>query len=77
MLYSCLERCNTAESMKQILLPQGPLGIAIMLLMMLLIFTVPFALTAWLVSLVAPWWVSLPCAVLVAMLVFLRAVKFK
>jgi hypothetical protein len=63
--------------MKQILLPQGPLGIAIMLLMMLLIFTVPFVLTAWLVSLVAPWWVSLPCATFVAMLVFVFAVKFK
>jgi len=63
--------------MKQILLPQGPLGIAIMLLMMLLIFTVPFVLTAWLVSLVAPWWVAEPCAFLVAIVVFLLAVRFK
>jgi len=61
----------------QILLPQGPLGIAIMLLMMLLIFAVPFALTAWLVSLVAPWWVWGPCAGLVAMVVFVATVRFK
>jgi len=63
--------------MKKILLPPGIQGIAIMLLLMLLIFTVPFALTAWLVLKFAPWYVAGPSSLLVALLVFVATVKFK
>jgi hypothetical protein len=63
--------------MKKILLPNNNFGGCIMLLLMFLVFTVPFTLTAWLVLRVAPWYVAGPSALLVAMVVFLAVVKFK
>lgn len=45
---------------KNIKLPNNAFGIAIMLILLLLVIIVPFVVTFWLVSLVAPWWVCAP-----------------
>jgi hypothetical protein len=62
--------------MKQILLPNNAFGTIIMLFAILLVILVPLSVTGWLVSLVAPWWVAAPCALLVSLVIFLRVVKF-
>lgn len=48
-----------------------------MVLLMVLLAVVPLVVSYWLISLVAPWWVAVPTAVLVAVLVFCKNVKFK
>lgn len=63
--------------MKQITLPNNWIGISIMLLLAALLLVVPAAVTLWLVSLVAPWWVAVPCAVAAGLVVMLLTVKFK
>ena len=62
---------------KQIILPNNGIGISIMLLAVALLLVVPAAVTLWLVSLVAPWWVAVPCAVAAGLVVILLTVKFK
>ena len=62
---------------KQIILPNNWIGISIMLLAVALLQIVPAAVTLWLVSLVAPWWVAVPCAVAAGLVVMLLTVKFK
>lgn len=61
----------------KILLPNNGFGQLLMLAAVLLIISVPFAITYWLVALIAPWWVSLPCSLLVSLLALLTTVKFK
>jgi hypothetical protein len=47
-----------------------------MLLLLILVFVVPFVIVLWAVSLVAPLWVAIPFALLVALVLFLRLVKW-
>lgn len=63
--------------MKRVILPNNWIGISIMLLAIALLQVVPAAVTLWLVSLVAPWWVAVPCAVAAGLVVMLLTVKFK
>ena len=62
--------------MKTILLPNNTFGAIIMLILVALSAIVPFVLTAWLVTLVAPWWVAGPVALLVSIVCFCKIVKF-
>ena len=63
--------------MKPIILPNNNFGCAIMTILLALLFIVPFTLTAWLVLLIAPWWVAGPLALLVAVVTFVKLTKFK
>lgn len=63
--------------MNKITLPNNTFGRLLMLTIILLVILVPLAVVGWLVSLIAPWWVALPCALLAALTVFLVTVKFK
>ena len=63
--------------MKKILLPANNFGLLIMLLLIALGAIVPFVLAVWLVSLVAPWWVTLPIALAVSLVSVLLLVNFK
>lgn len=47
--------------------------IAAILLWIVVSFTVPL----WLVLMIAPWWVAVPVALLVALIAFITCVKFK
>src|SRR5574343_642007 len=67
---------NTPMS-KKILLPNNAFGCLILLGLMALAFIVPFCVTLWLASLLAPWWVSVPLAIAVGTVVFLKNVSFK
>ena len=62
---------------KQVILPDNWIGISIMLLAVALLLVVPAVVTLWLVSLVAPWWVAVPCAVAAGLLTVLRFVHFE
>lgn len=62
---------------KKIILPNNAFGCLILLAVLMLIFAVPFCVVFWLVSLVAPWWVSCPLAVAAGMISFLILVTFK
>lgn len=62
---------------KKILLPNNNFGACLMLLVVILVATVPFIVTAWLMLFIAPFWVVGPLALLVEMIVFLKVVKFK
>lgn len=62
--------------MKKVILPRNAFGVAVMLLLLFLTAAVPFAVSFWLVSLVAPWWVSFPSACLISLVTFLKLVKF-
>jgi hypothetical protein len=62
---------------KQILLPNGTFGLLLMLALIVLIITVPFVAVFWAVALVAPWWVALPCGLLMSLVTFLVTVKFR
>ena len=48
-----------------------------MLLVVALLQIVPATVTLWLVLLVAPWWVAVPCAFAAGLVVMLLTVKFK
>lgn len=63
--------------MKRVILPNNWIGISIMLLAIFLLLAVPAAATLWLASLVAPWWVAVPCAVAAGLLSVLRFVHFE
>lgn len=63
--------------MKKVNLPNNGFGVAIMLSLMLLIPIVSFNVTYWLLSMIGPWWVSLPTCLFVAIFTFARLVKFK
>lgn len=63
--------------MKKITLPNNGLGIFLMLCVFLAVVTIPFVLTLWLVSLVAPWWVAVPCGFAASLAAFLSTVEFK
>lgn len=63
--------------MKRVTLPNNWIGISIMLLAIFLLLAVPAAVTLWLISLVAPWWVAVPCAVAAGLLAVLRFVHFE
>jgi len=62
---------------RKIVLPNNTLGACLMLALLLSIIVVPFTVTAWAVSIVAPWWAALPCGFLAALIAFLALVKFK
>lgn len=63
--------------MKKKLLPANSFGLLIMLVLIALGAIVPFVLVLWLVSLVAPWWVTLPIALAVSLVSVLLLVNFK
>jgi hypothetical protein len=48
-----------------------------MLFLMLLVILVPLSVTGWLVSLIAPWWVAVPCALLASLVTSLVTIKYK
>ena len=48
-----------------------------MLIVIMLVLTVPFVATFWLVGIFAPWWVSAPCGVAASVMLTLKWVKFK
>jgi hypothetical protein len=60
-----------------ILLPNNNFGCAIFCLFLVLLAVVPFVVTFWLASLISPWWVAVPVAILVAAATFVKLVKFK
>lgn len=63
---------------KKILLPNNGFGVLALLALLVLIPGVPLVLTLWLVGLVAPSWVAIPCALLVAATaLFSGVVKFE
>lgn len=61
--------------MKHITLPNNGFGVFLMLCAVLMIITLPFVITVWLVSLIAPWWVALPCGFSASLITFLLTVK--
>jgi hypothetical protein len=61
----------------KILLPDNAFGYILMIALVLAIIFVPLVVVGWLVSLVAPWWVAVPCALSSSLAVFLVTVKFK
>lgn len=61
---------------KKILLPNNTLGALVMLVILLLTAIVPFVVVAWLVLLIAPWWVAGPVALFVSIVFFFKVVKF-
>jgi hypothetical protein len=63
--------------MKKILLPKNPFGLMVMLVLIALGAIVPFVLSLWLVSLVAPWWVAVPVALAASLVSVLLLVNFK
>ena len=63
--------------MNKIILPNNNFGCAIMCILLVLLFIVPFTLTAWLVLFIAPWWVAGPLSLLVATITFIKVAKFK
>lgn len=60
-----------------ILHPNNNFGCAIMFSAVVLVAVVPFVVIFWLASLVAPWWVAVPVALLVSAATFVKLVKFK
>lgn len=60
-----------------IILPNNCFGMLVMLALICMIEIAAFCVTLWMVGLIAPWWVSVPSALLVAMLTFITIVKFK
>ena len=63
--------------MNKIILPNNTFGVIIMLFLMLLVILVPLSVTGWLVSLIAPWWVAVPCALLASLVTSLVTIKYK
>lgn len=63
--------------MSKILLPNNGFGVLLMLLAIFTVITVPFVISYWLTSLIAPWWVSFPVSFAITLFVFLKCVKFK
>lgn len=61
----------------KVTLPGNTFGAVIMLMMILCIVLVPLSIVAWLVSLIAPWWVATPCAIMSSLVTFVLTVKFK
>jgi membrane protein YdbS with pleckstrin-like domain len=61
---------------EKITLPNNAFGVVLMLSLIVLTFIVPFVLTLWALNFIAPLWVSLPVAFLVAIVTFARLVKF-
>lgn len=57
-------------------LPNNGFGTTLMLLAILLVITIPFVITLWLVGLVAPLWVSIPVAFAASFIAFITTVKF-
>lgn len=62
---------------KQIILPNNNFGCAIMCTLLVLLFIVPFTITFWASSFIAPWWVAGPLALAIAIIVFAKYAKFK
>lgn len=62
--------------MKKIILPKSPIGAIIFIILLLLTFLVPLTFSYWLMALVAPWWVAAPFSLMVAVVTFLKLVKF-
>ena len=61
----------------KILLPDNGFGYLLMVALVLAIISVPLVVVGWLVSLIAPWWVAVPCALASSLVAFLVTVKFK
>ena len=61
----------------KVILPNNGFGQLVMLAAVLLTVTVPFAITYWLVSMVAPWWVAVPCSLSASFVATMRTVTFK
>jgi hypothetical protein len=61
---------------KKIELPNNNFGALLILAFAVLAFLVPFVIALWLIALIAPWWVSVPVALLVGLLIFAVIVKF-
>lgn len=60
-----------------ITLPRSPLGYFLMAFVLLLVAAVPFVAVLWAVGLVAPLWVSLPCALGASVASVLKLVSYK
>jgi len=58
-------------------LPNNALGWSIGLILLALCAIVPFTLAFWLIGMVAPLWVNIPCSLLIALIVHTRIVKYK
>jgi len=58
----------------KITLPNNGIGIAIMLMVLVLAWTIPFVITLWLSLMIAPWWVATPVALAAALLALLLTV---
>ena len=61
----------------KILLPDNAFGLTLMIALVLAIIFVPLVVVGWLVSLVAPWWVAVPCALSSSLAAFLVTVKLE
>ena len=48
-----------------------------MFLLIILIIVAPLVTTVWVVSLITPWWIAWPVAMLVSLICFVVSVKFK
>lgn len=64
-----------SDPVKKIILPNNNFGTMLMLAAILLIIVSTLTVSFWLVSLLAPWWVALPCSLLASLLTFLFTVK--
>ncbi len=63
--------------MSTIKLPNNNFGCAIMLIALFLLFLTPTVIVAWLLSLITPLWVSIPCAVVAGFIAFVKYTTFK
>lgn len=61
----------------KITLPNNTFGALIMIAAILLWIIVSFTVPLWLTLMIAPWWVAVPVALLVALIAFITCVKFK
>jgi hypothetical protein len=59
----------------KITLPNNGFGLAIMLIAIVLLATVPFVLALWLMLKVSPWWVATPVAITASFFTLLLTVK--
>jgi hypothetical protein len=68
---------TTNKQQTTVTLPNNVFGVCIFLAMLALTAIAPFVISFWLIGMIAPLWVNIPCSVAIAIVAFFKIVKFK
>ena len=62
--------------MKSVTLPNNAFGVVVFLVILALVFIIPFTISLWLIGMFAPSWVAVPVSIGVGVGAFIGLVKF-